>query len=107
MRHSALPRRVLLAGLLLPAPAGAATVEIIIDEFEFRPAELRVPPGTRVRWVNRDGSPHNVVSDAEPRLFRSRLMETGDSYAFTFDGAGEHGYYCALHPHMTGRVVVE
>ncbi|MDO9707749.1 cupredoxin domain-containing protein [Paracraurococcus lichenis] len=102
-----LPRRAWLAALLLPLrPARAAAAEVVIDDFAFQPAELRVAPGTTVRWTNREDSPHNVVSQETPRLFRSRLMEAGESFAFTFDQPGEHAYYCALHPHMTGRVVV-
>jgi len=97
---------LLPAALLAARPARAAEFAVEIDEFEFRPAELHVAPGTTVTWTNRDDSPHNVVSNATPRLFRSRLMEAGERFAFTFDQPGRHDYYCALHPHMTGAVVV-
>jgi plastocyanin len=96
----------LLAATILAGRARAAAAAVVIDDFEFRPAELRVAPGTTVTWTNRDDSPHNVASAATPRLFRSRLMEAGESFAFTFDQPGRHEYYCALHPHMTGVVVV-
>jgi len=86
--------------------ARAATVEVVIDDFAFRPAVLRVPPGTTVAWVNRDGSPHNVVSQENPRLFRSRLMEQGERFEFAFATPGTHAYYCALHPHMQGSIEV-
>ena len=96
----------LLAATILAGRARAAAAAVVMDDFEFRPAELRVAPGTTVTWTNRDDSPHNVASAATPRLFRSRLMEAGESFAFTFDQPSRHDYYCALHPHMTGVVVV-
>jgi len=79
---------------------------VVIDDFEFQPQELRVAPGTTVVWENKDGSPHNVVSTAEPPLFRSRLMETGERFEHAFAAPGRYDYYCRLHPHMTGTVVV-
>jgi plastocyanin len=100
-------RRALLAGLLLAARASrAADADVVIDDFAFAPAELRIATGTTVVWRNREDSPHSVTSAATPRLFRSRLLEQGEQFAFTFDQPGRHAYYCALHPHMTGVVVV-
>jgi len=84
MRRRHLP--LLLGAALLARPArAAAAAEVVIDDMTFGPAELQVALGTTVTWRNRDGSPHNVVSAAEPRLFRSRLMEAGESFAFTFE----------------------
>ena len=94
------------AALLAARPARAEAAAVVIDDFEFRPAELHIAPGATVTWTNRDDSPHNVASAATPKLFRSRLMEAGESFAFTFDQPGRYEYYCALHPHMTGAVVV-
>jgi plastocyanin len=99
-----LRRAVLL--LLAAVPARAAAAEVIIADMDFGPAELAIAPGTTVTWRNRDDSPHNVVSSEEPRLFRSRLMETGEAFSVTFETPGRHAYYCALHPHMTGTVIV-
>jgi plastocyanin len=100
------PLALVPAALLGARPARADGTAVVINDFEFRPAELRIAPGTTVTWTNRDDSPHNVASAATPRLFRSRLMEAGESFAFTFDQPGRHDYYCALHPHLTGAVVV-
>ena len=30
----------------------------------------------------------------------------GESYSYTFDKPGTYKYFCDLHPHMVGRVVV-
>jgi len=40
-------------------------------------------------------------------LFTSGVLKTGDSFSYTFDTAGEYPYFCALHPWMTGLVIVQ
>jgi plastocyanin len=35
------------------------------------------------------------------------VLDTHDSFSFTFIAAGVYEYFCSLHPHMTGTVVVE
>lgn len=121
-RHVSLPRRRfaalgLLAGVaatLLPAmralaapPAFAPASEIRIDNFVFTPATVTVSAGTTVTWVNHDDSPHTVTSQGEPRLLNSAALDTDDRYAVTFTRPGTYRYYCAIHPHMTGVVVVK
>ncbi len=78
--------------------------EITIDNFTFAPAELSVPVGTTVTWINRDDIPHTVV--AKNKGFRSKALDTDDRYSFTFASAGTYDYFCGLHPHMTGKIVV-
>src|ERR1700704_594690 len=93
------------AAFMLPARgARAEETEIHIDNFAFEPKELTVKVGTTVTWKNRDDIPHTVVS---PGKFRSKTMDTDDSFAFTFTAAGDYKYFCSLHPHMTGMVKVE
>lgn len=101
-------RDMLLAGLAAAcaAPARAAEAEIVIDNFVFTPATLTVPKGTRVVWRNRDDIPHSIVSAAGPPLFRSAALDTDDSFTHVFDAPGSYPYFCGLHPHMTGQVVV-
>ena len=84
-------------------------VEVVatIDNFTFSPAELTVAAGTRVTWTNRDDIPHTVTDAADPRSFRSPPLDTGDSFAFAFARPGVYKYFCSLHPHMQGTVVVQ
>jgi plastocyanin len=84
--------------------ARAEDTEVHIDNFTFEPKEIRVKVGTTVTWKNRDDIPHTVVSAGK---FRSKTMDTDDSFAFTFTAAGDYKYFCSLHPHMTGMVKVE
>ncbi len=107
--------RAVLAAMLLGPVTGAMlaygtvaaqdTNVISIDNFTFAPGEITVAVGTTVKWVNHDDIPHTVV---EKKLgFRSKALDTDDVYSFTFASAGSFDYFCSLHPHMVGKVVVK
>jgi amicyanin len=97
---------LLVAALLaLSGPASAADAEVKIDNFTFSPAKLVIKAGTTVTWKNEDDIPHTVASAT--KAFKSKALDTDDSYSFTFATAGTFEYFCSLHPHMTGTVVVE
>jgi plastocyanin len=81
------------------------TSEITIDNFTFTPKELTVAVGTTVKWVNHDDIPHTVVE--KKTTFRSKALDTDDSYSFTFSSAGTFDYFCGLHPHMVGQIIVK
>jgi plastocyanin len=85
--------------------AQASNVEVKIDNFSFGPATLTVAAGTRVTWTNRDDIPHTVVSD--DKVFKSKVLDTDEKFSFTFTKPGTYGYFCSIHPKMTGKVVVE
>lgn len=101
-------RRATLLLALLPAASALAgeTAGVTIDNFTFIPAELTVARGTRVVWTNRDDMVHMVVSTARPPAFRSHPLDTGDTFAAVFDQPGRFSYFCSLHPHMQGTIVV-
>jgi plastocyanin len=86
------------------APAGVAA-EVKVDNFSFSPATLTVAAGTTVTWTNRDDIPHNVVST--DKVFKSKVMDTDEKFSYTFTKAGSYSYFCSIHPHMTGTVVVK
>jgi len=46
------------------------------------------------------------VVAADKTTFRSKPLESGDSFAFTFSKPGTYPYFCSIHPHMTGKIVV-
>jgi plastocyanin len=81
-------------------PANAVS----IDNFTFSPAVLTVAKGTTVTWVNHDDIPHTVVN--KDKAFRSKALDTDDSFSYTFTTSGTFDYFCGLHPHMVGKVVV-
>ena len=91
----------LLAG---SSRAEAAPNTIEISNFSFAPAVLTVPVGTTVTWVNNDDEPHTVVES--DTLFKSHALDTGDKFSFTFTTPGKFQYFCTIHAHMVGTVIV-
>jgi plastocyanin len=90
--------------LLGSTRAHAEDTKVSIDNFTFAPAQLTVKVGTTVTWTNHDDIPHTVVSAGK---FRSKTLDTDDSFSFTFTATGDYKYFCSLHPHMTGMIKVE
>jgi plastocyanin len=88
-------------------PRGERLQQITIDNFTFAPDTLTVPAGTKVLWVNRDDVPHTVTSSAKPAAFASPALDTDQTFAHVFTAPGAYPYYCAVHPKMVGRIVVE
>jgi plastocyanin len=89
----------------IPVLAEDAKAKVTIDNFTFVPAELTVSVGTTVTWDNHDDIPHSVVE--KNKLFRSKALDTEESYSFTFAQAGTYDYFCGLHPHMVGKIIVK
>jgi len=79
-------------------------LSVSIDNFTFAPAALAAEVGTPVQWTNKDDIPHTVV-DTQGR-FKSRVLDTDDKWSFTFSAPGTYDYFCSIHPHMTGKVIV-
>ena len=71
----------------------------------FDPPQINVPTGSIVSWTNSDSIQHTVTSD-EQGLFDGGPIFPGDTFENVFDSAGEFGYHCAIHPFMTGVVMV-
>jgi plastocyanin len=97
----------LIAALALAAAlaraASPARAEVHISNFTFEPRTLTVPVGATVTWVNRDDELHTVTSGA----FTSPALDTDESFSFHFDAPGTYVYRCAIHPQMTGTIVVQ
>jgi YVTN family beta-propeller protein len=96
------PRKVVVQ------PASAAVsgndARVSIANFAFSPGELKIAAGARVTWTNDDGAPHGLVhKDGAPG---ANLMLPGASATRVYDAPGTFDYVCAVHPYMTGRVVV-
>jgi plastocyanin len=75
-----------------------------IDNFRFSPTPLSIARGASVTWTNRDDIPHNVVE--KDGRFKSKVLDTNDSFSHTFAQTGDYTYFCSLHPHMVGKVIV-
>ena len=82
-----------------------AKAEVKIDNFSFGPQTVTVAVGATVTWTNHDDIPHTVVST--DGVFKSKVRDTDEKFAYTFTKAGTYPYYCTIHPKMTGKVVVQ
>jgi plastocyanin len=85
--------------------ARSAQDVVVVKNFAFAPATLHVRAGTTVTWKNADEEPHTVVSDSG--AFRSTGMDEGDTFQVTFDKPGTYRFFCSVHPHMTGTIIVD
>jgi plastocyanin len=95
----------LLVAAVTASAVQAANFEVKIDNFTFNAQQITVKAGDTVTWVNHDDIPHTVTS--KTMAFRSKAMDTDDKFSFTFATPGKFEYFCSLHPHMTGTIVVE
>ena len=107
---------------------GGGPARVSMAGVQFDPERVSVPVGGTVEWVN-EGNVDHTVTAYEDRLppgaayfasggFESEaatredlaagFLAPGETYAHTFETAGEHHYYCIPHEAsgMTGVVVV-
>ena len=86
----------------------------------FEPAEVHVPAGTTVEWVNDNPITHTVTSGAyevgadglrtaeEPDgTFDGDLAAQGDTFTHTFAEPGTYTYFCSIHKGMNATLVVD
>jgi plastocyanin len=83
----------------------ASATQVKIDNFSFGPATVTFPSGTTITWTNNDDVPHVVSSD--DKMFKSKALDTDDRFSFTFTKPGTYNYYCAIHPKMVAKIVVQ
>jgi plastocyanin len=82
-----------------------ASNEVTIDNFSFTPQTLTIPAGATVKWTNKDDVPHTVVETN--RKFKSKALDTDETFSFTFTDPGTYEYFCSVHPKMVAKVIVE
>jgi plastocyanin len=94
------------SSISIDAQTTSVASSISIDNFTFNPQTLTVKAGTTVTWTNKDDIPHGIAS-ANNAFSRGKAMDTDDSFSFTFTTPGTYQYFCYIHPHMTGTIVVQ
>ncbi len=83
----------------------AARVEM--HEIAFSPRTIRIPPGGKVTWVNRDLVAHTVtVGNELYNSLDSGEVEGGERYTRVFGEQRKIGYRCTIHPNMEGTIFV-
>ncbi len=97
------------AGLALSSAVWAKkrpTRTVLIQGFRFKPANITIKRGTRVRWINKDRAHHTATANKKG-AFNSGLLSKGQVYSHTFKSAGKKPYHCEPHPFMRGSVTVK
>jgi plastocyanin len=87
------------------ATAVATAPQVIVEHAMFGPSTLTISAGTTVTWVNHDGDLHTVTSSQG--LFASPGLDSEDQFSYRFTAPGMYPYFCALHPHMKGTIIVQ
>lgn len=88
--------------------ATSGTPTVTIEGFAFHPSTLVINKGMKVRFVQKDPIPHNVVGNGDSAFIKSPLLKkSGESYTVTFSKTGTFSYICTIHPNMQGRVIVQ
>src|SRR5689334_18202687 len=86
-------------------PASTATKAVTITASAFSPTSVTIATTDTVKWTNKDTKTHQIV--ANNGSFASAVINPGKSYSHTFKVAGTYGYHDALHPSLTGKVIVK
>jgi len=82
------------------------TVEVVIQNYRFEPAEIRIRTGDTVKWINREKrTSHSVLFSSEQGGESERFFPQ-ESWERMFDAPGTYSYSCGPHPEMKGVVVV-
>jgi len=77
-------------------------VNIAIKNFSFNPQTVTIKKGATIIWTNEDSTIHKIASDT----FNSGNLNQGNTYQFQFNNTGTYNYHCAIHPSMTGQIIV-
>lgn len=86
--------------------AAAAVVEVQIVKMKFEPQQIKVKPGTTVKWINQEKRNNHSVFFEKEGLAESERLFPGETWQRTFDKPGVYPYICGPHPEMTGEVQV-
>jgi plastocyanin len=83
--------------------AGAGQT-VVIKNFKFEPASLKVAPGAEVTVKNEDSAAHTLTAD--DRSFDTGNIEANGQKEITASKAGQVSYKCDIHQYMTGVIQV-
>ena len=92
-------RQIVLALALaaIAVPAHAATIQIVMQDLVFAPAEVSAKVGDTIEWVNKDVFAHTATArngDFDVNLPPKKTVTS------VLNKAGTVEYYCRFHPNM-------
>ena len=77
----------------------------------YTPSSITIQSDEIILWNNVDDVAHTVTSGSPDEgasgIFDSSVVAGGKSFSFKFEDMGTFDYFCALHPWMTGIVIVD
>jgi plastocyanin len=101
----------LMTMVLIVPTAGAQqgqNVTVMMEDNYFEAANITVPAGSTVTWVQNGNNPHTTTS--YDGLWDSGIIQggSGGSFSFTFNEPGTYEYFCMPHENqgMVGTVTV-
>ena len=94
-----------VAALTLAASGAAATITIQIKSTGFSPSAVTINHGDTVIFRNVDTVDHQVVADSGS--FASPILHAKQSWTTTLNTPGTFRYHDALHPRLSGKIVVK
>jgi len=86
--------------------SSTAVHNVVITDTMFVPSQLIIKVGDKVSWTNNGVMGHTVTSDSGSELSSPTIAKDG-TYSHTFSAAGTYSYHCAIHPSMTGVIIVQ
>jgi plastocyanin len=99
--------RLIVAALAFVAtaiPARAATVQIVIENLVYSPAEVSAKVGDSIEWVNKDVLAHTATARNGDFDVMLPPKQTG---TFVLKKGGTIDYYCRFHPNMKATLKIE
>ena len=112
-----LPGVFVIVGLLMLFLVGATSVyadsfstnkvTVKIKKFAFIPAELTVPVGTTVRWINAEKRQYHSVWFESLDKEEAGYFFPEETYERTFNKVGIYHYRCGPHERMKGIIIVK
>ena len=99
-------RHLLLAFALaaFAVPAHAATIQIVMENLVFTPAEVSAKVGDTIEWVNKDVFVHTATARNGDFDVTQPPKKTVTS---VLKKAGTVEYYCRFHPNMKAVLKIE
>ncbi|HEX9096950.1 MAG TPA: plastocyanin/azurin family copper-binding protein [Candidatus Dormibacteraeota bacterium] len=102
---------VVPAWLLVPLVASAANTSAQVvncaaaSPWCFSPTPIQITVGSTVTWTNTTAPTHTATSDTGA-WSTGNIASGATSASISFPTAGTFTYHCAIHPSMTGSVIV-
>jgi plastocyanin len=84
---------------------GSGEAAVVASDLAFSPGELTVSVGETITFANNDGFAHTFTADNGE--FDSDNVDSGGSFEYTPEAAGDIPFHCKIHTSMTGTITVE